>query len=67
MDVYGWLVVALVALFLMILLMALVSVGPGISPDEEARLLAEERRQREMKRRQREAKRAEKQAGRKRG
>lgn len=66
MGVYGWLVVALAALFLMILLMELVSVGPGISPDEVARLLAEERRQREMKRRQREAKRAEKQAGRKR-
>lgn len=67
MDVYGWLVVALVAIFLMIMLFALVSAGPGISLDEEARLLEEEQRQREMKRRQREAKRAEKQAGRKRG
>lgn len=49
MGIYGWLIIGLIVLFLAIMLFALVSVGPGISPDEEARILAEETRKREMK------------------
>lgn len=48
MGGYGWLIAALGFLFVLVLVDALVHVGTGISPDEEARILAEERRRREM-------------------
>ena len=48
MGVYGWIVGGLCLLFLMFLVMALIHAGTGVSPDEEARILAEERRRREM-------------------
>ena len=48
MGVYGWLIAALGFLFVLVLVDALVHAGTGISPDEEARILAEERRRREL-------------------
>lgn len=48
MGGYGWLVGALGALLLAVIVLALVQAGTGISPDEEARILAEERRRREI-------------------
>ena len=48
MGWYGWMIAALGFLFLLVLVLALVHAGTGISPDEEARILAEERRRREL-------------------
>ena len=48
MGGYGWLVGALGALLLAVIVLALVQAGTGISPDEEARILAEEKRRREL-------------------
>lgn len=39
---------ALGALLLAVIVLALVQAGTGISPDEEARILAEEKRRREL-------------------
>ena len=39
---------ALGALLLGVIVLALIHAGTGISPDEEARILAEERRRREL-------------------
>ena len=50
MGWYGWMIAALGFLFLLVLVLALVHAGTGISPDEEARILAEERRRRELER-----------------
>lgn len=48
MGGYGWMIGALAALLLGVIVLALVHAGTGISPDEEARILAEERRKREL-------------------
>ena len=48
MGGYGWLIAALGLMFVLVIVMALVHAGSGISPDEEARILAEERRRREL-------------------
>lgn len=55
MSVVGWMIAVLIWLMLMVIVFALIQAGTGISPDEEARLLAEERRRREMKEAQRRA------------
>ena len=47
-GVYGWLVGGLAVMFVLVMLYAMLCAGPGISPDEEARILAEERRKREL-------------------
>lgn len=48
MGIYGWMIAALAALLLGIIVLALIQAGTGIDPDEEARILAEERRRREL-------------------
>lgn len=65
MGVYGWMIAALGVLLMLVLIMALVQAGTGISPDEEARILAEERRRRELEKevRGREKRRRSKGAG----
>lgn len=50
MGIYGWMVGALAALLLGVIVLELVHAGTGISPEEEARILAEERRRRELER-----------------
>ena len=47
-GVYGWLIGRLAVMFVLVMLYAMLCAGPGISPDEEARILAEERRRREL-------------------
>jgi hypothetical protein len=47
-GVYGWLIGGLAVMFVLVMLYAMLCAGPGISPDEEARILAEERRRREL-------------------
>ena len=47
-GVYGWLVGGLGVMFLLVIVVALVHAGSGISPEEEARILAEDRRRREL-------------------
>lgn len=54
MGVYGWLVCGLAVMFVLVMLYAMLCAGTGISPDEEARLLAEQQIE---KRRKEEAKR----------
>jgi len=49
MGIYGWLIVALVVMFFLVILFALVSVGTAISPDEEAMILAEEAKERKRR------------------
>ncbi len=44
----------LAVMFVLVMLFALLHAGPSISPDEEARILAEERRRREMEKKRRE-------------
>lgn len=41
-------IAALGVLLMLVLIMALIQAGTGIDPDEEARILAEERRRREL-------------------
>lgn len=48
MGGYGWMIGALGALLLCVIVLALVHAGTGISPDEEARILAEEQRRKEL-------------------
>lgn len=48
MGIYGWLIGGLGVMFLLVMVDALVHAGTGISPEEEARILAEERRRREL-------------------
>ena len=48
MGIYGWMIAALGALLLGVIVLALIQAGTGIDPDEEARILAEERRRREL-------------------
>lgn len=48
MGGYGWMIGALGLMFVLVIVVALVHAGTGISPDEEARILAEERKRKEL-------------------
>ena len=48
-GVYGWLVGGLAVMFVLVMLYAMLCAGPGISPDEEARILAEEAKERKRR------------------
>ena len=49
MGAYVWMVIALAILFIMVMIMALISASPRISPDEEARLLAMQEKEKKEK------------------